>query len=89
MSLVAFPWVSGVVEEVETELHQAALSEAASKSRMLVINTRVHYCHTDTSSQVAFPTKLVNSSHDMGVVIAFVARSIAASEAARGNTTAD
>lgn len=89
MSILTFPRVTRVGEEVETKLHQAALSKAASKSRMLVINTRIHNCHTDARSQVAFLTKLVDSDHDVGIVIAFVARSIAASEAARGDTTTE
>jgi hypothetical protein len=56
---------------------------------MPVVNARVYYRHTDTSSQVALLTKLVNSSHDVRVVIALVARSVTAANAVRVNTTAE
>jgi hypothetical protein len=56
---------------------------------MLVVHARVHHCHTDTSPEVAFLTKLVNPGHDVRIVIVIVARRIPASEAVRGNTTAD
>lgn len=85
---MAFPRVGSVVQEVEAKFHQATLAKATSKGGMFIVNTRVYHCHTDTSSQIALLAELVDSSHEMRVVVAFMACGITAMEAVRTRTAA-
>lgn len=55
---------------------------------MLIVYPRVDDRYADASAKVTFLTKLVNSSHDMRIVISFVACSVTALDAVVG-TAAD
>ena len=55
---------------------------------MLVVDARVHHSHTDTASCVALPAELVNTGHNVRVVIISVGRRTATLEAV-GEITAD
>jgi hypothetical protein len=89
MSRVAFPRVGSVVEEVEAKFNQTTLAKAASESGVLVVNTRVNHRYANSRTQVALLAQLVNSSHDVWVVVAFVTRRVTASETVRGRTMAN
>lgn len=89
VSDLAFPWVGGVVKEVETEFHQTSLTKAPSQSRVLVVNSGVDDRHTNTTSSVAFPAELVNPGHDVRVVVVSMLWSATSAEAMRGDIAAD
>lgn len=86
---LAFPWVGSVVEEVVTEFHQTALTKTASESRVLIVNSGVNDRHTDATSSVPFPVELVNSGHDVRVVVVSVLWGTTAAETVRGDIAAD
>jgi hypothetical protein len=89
VSGLAFPWVGGVVKEVETEFHQTSLTKTPSQSRVLVVNSGVDDRDTNTTSSVAFLVELVNPGHDVRVVVVSMLWSATPVEAMRGDITAD
>jgi len=78
---VALPGISGIFQEIETKLDQAALAEAATKSRVLIIDPGIDDSHANPGPQVALATQLVYSGHDMRVVIAFMSSGVTAAKA--------
>lgn len=85
MAIVTFPRVGRVIQEIETKFYQAALAKATTESGMLIVYPRVNDCDADASAKVTFLAKLVNSGHDMRIVIFFVTRSVTASDAVVGS----
>lgn len=80
VSTVALPWISCVFQEIEAKFDQTTLAEAATKSRVLIIDTGIDNSHANSGPQVALLTQLVHSGHEMRIVIASVPSSVMAAK---------
>jgi hypothetical protein len=69
MAITVIVGIGVVVKKVVSKRDQATLAEAATKSRVLVVDATINYGHSETTAEVALVAQAVDSGHDVRDVV--------------------